>query len=108
VHAHFPANPPPPARQVTLYISGLFAGPAAPSAELRTGPEPLMRLLARADQLPGVAEGDTQRLFALFGITPEAGRDLPVAAVTRVADMGVIDREWRVRAAPVYVALGRA
>src|SRR4030067_734783 len=107
MQAHFAVKPSPPARQVTLYISGLFAGPAAPSAELRTGPEPLMRLLARADQLPGGAEGDTQRLFALFGITPEAGRDLPVAAVTRVADMGGIDREWWIRADPVYLELGR-
>src|SRR4030066_31854 len=64
MQAPFAVNPSPPARQVTLYISGLFAGPAAPSAELRTGPEPLMRLLARADQLPGGAEGETQRLVA--------------------------------------------
>jgi len=96
-----------PPRQVTLYIPGLFAGPTAPSAELRTGPEPLLRLLARANQLPGGAEGDTQRLFALFGIVPQAGQDLPVAAVTRVADMGVIDREWWIRADPVYLEPGR-
>ena len=86
-------------RQVTLYIPGLFAGPAAPAT--------LLRLLARADQLPGGAEGDMQRLFALFGITPEAGQDLPVAAVTRVADMGVIDRDWWIRADPVYLEPGR-
>jgi hypothetical protein len=60
-------------------------------------------LLARADSLPGGAESDTERLFALFGIAPEAGRDLPVAAVTRVADMGVIDRDWWIRADPVYL-----
>ena len=99
MQAHFAVKPSPSARQVTLYILGLFAGPDAP--------EPLLRLLARADQLPGGAEGDTQRLFALFGITPEAGSDLPVAAVTRVADMGVIDREWWIRADPVYLEPGR-
>jgi hypothetical protein len=64
-------------------------------------------LLARADSLPGGAESDTERLFALFGIAPEAGRDLPVAAVTRVADMGVIDRDWWIRADPVYLEAGR-
>ena len=87
-----------PARQVTLYVPGLFAGPAAPVN--------LLRLLARADPLPGGAEGDTQRLFALFGIVPEPGHDLPIAAVTRVADMGVIDREWWIRADPVYLEPG--
>ena len=87
------------ARQVTLYVPGLFAGPAAPA--------PLLRLLARADQLPGGAEGDTERLFALFGVVPEAGHDLPVAAITRVADMGVVDREWWIRADPVYLEPGR-
>ena len=89
----YPAvNPSTQARQVTLYVPGLFAGPEAPTN--------LLRLLARADQLAGGAEGDTERLFTLFGIAPEAGRDLPVAAVTRVADMGVIDREWWIRADP--------
>jgi len=87
------------ARRVTLFIPGLFSGTAAPEA--------LMRLLARADQLPGGTEGDTERLFALFGIAPQAGQDLPVAAVTRVADMGVIDRDWWIRADPVYLEAGR-
>lgn len=67
----------------------------------------LRRLLARADQSPGGEEGESERLFAFFGITSAAGRDLPVAAVTRVADMGVIDREWWIRADPVYLEAGR-
>jgi hypothetical protein len=99
MHAHPAVNPSTPVRQVTLYVPGLFAGAAAPA--------PVLRLLARADQLPGGAEGDTQRLFALFGIVPQAGQDLPVAAVTRVADMGVIDRDWWIRADPVYLEPGR-
>jgi hypothetical protein len=99
MQAHSAVNPSTLARQVTLYIPGLFAGPDAPAT--------LLRLLARADRLPGGAEGDTARLFALFGIAPEAGHDLPVAAVTRVADMGVIDREWWIRADPVYLEPGR-
>lgn len=92
-------NPSAMARQVTLYVPGLFAGTAAPAT--------LLRLLARADQLPGGTEGDMERLFALFGIAPQAGQDLPVAAVTCVADMGVIDRDWWIRADPVYLEPGR-
>jgi hypothetical protein len=99
MQAHSAVIPSTLDRQVTLYIPGLLAGPSAP--------EPLLRLLARADQLPGGAEGDTERLFSLFGVAPEAGCDLPVAAVTRVADMGVIDRDWWIRADPVYLELGR-
>ena len=99
MQAHSTVNRSTLARQVTLYIPGLFAGPAAPAT--------LLRLLARADQIAGGAEGDMERLFALFGIVPEAGHDLPVAAVTRVADMGVIDREWWIRADPVYLEPGR-
>jgi len=64
-------------------------------------------LLTRADHLPGGADGATQRLFALFNIAAEPGHDLPVAAVTRVADMGVVDREWWVRADPVHLAPSR-
>lgn len=86
-------------KQLTLFIPGLFNGPNASV--------PLLSLLTRSDRLAGGAEGDTERLFALFGITAEAGQDLPVAAVTRVADMGVIDRDWWIRADPVYLEAGR-
>ena len=96
---HPAIDSPPTGKQVTLYIPGLFAKVSAPQA--------LRRLLARADQLPGGDEGATERLFALFDILPEAGHDLPVAAVTRVADMGVIDRDWWIRADPVYLEPGR-
>ena len=99
MHNHPAIDPPPTGKQVTLYIPGLFAGVSAPQA--------LHHLLARADRLPGGVEGATERLFALFGILPEAGHDLPVAAVTRVADMGVVDREWWVRADPVHLAPSR-
>lgn len=93
------SKPSPPDKQVTLYIPGLFMRPAAPLA--------LRRLLARADRLPGGVDGATERLFALFSIAPDARHDLPIAAVTRVADMGVIDREWWIRADPVYLEPGR-
>ena len=86
-------------KQLTLFIPGLFTSPTAPAS--------LQRLLTRADHLPGGADGATERLFALFGIVAETGCDLPVAAVTRVADMGVVDREWWVRADPVHLAPSR-
>lgn len=99
MHVQSPIKSSTMAKQVTIYIPGLFAGVNAPEA--------LTRWLARADQSPGGEEGETKRLFAFFGITPAAGQDLPVAAVTRVADMGVIDREWWIRADPVYLEAGR-
>lgn len=92
-------KPSPLDNQVTLYIPGLFAPPAAPLA--------LRRMLARADRLPGGGEGATERLFALFSIAPDKNLDLPIAAITRVADMGVIDRDWWIRADPVHLEPGR-
>jgi hypothetical protein len=99
MQAHSAVIPSTLARQVTLYIPGLFAGPAAP--------EPLLRLLARADQLPGGARGDTQAAVRAVRHRSGSGQRPPVAAVTRVADMGVIDRDWWIRADPVYLDLGR-
>lgn len=89
----------PPDRQVTLYVPGLFTGPAGPLA--------LRRLLARSDRLPGGSDGATERLFALFSIAPSTSQDLAIAAITRVADMGVIDHEWWIRADPVNLQPGR-
>jgi len=77
---------------------GLFAGPTAPG---EAG-----AFAGARGPTTGWGRGDMERLFALFGIAPEAGQDLPVAAVTRVADMGVIDREWWIRADPVYLEAG--
>ena len=58
--------------------------------------------LARADRLPSVDYSSFEAVvFALFGIPEEQDRDLPVAAVTRVLDMGVIDQGWWFRADPV-------
>lgn len=87
-------------RQVTLVAPGLFK-PA--SAEGVTHATLLMRLLARADHEPQPVTGFEARLFDLFGVIPEVGRDLPVAAVTRLADMGVVDNDWWIRADPVHL-----
>lgn len=65
----------------------------------------LRALLARADcsRLAGATSLEAT-LFALFNITPEAGSDLPVAAVTRVLDLAVIDKGWWLRADPVHLS----
>ncbi|MBI3547067.1 MAG: hypothetical protein HY081_10855 [Gammaproteobacteria bacterium] len=68
----------------------------------------LEAVLARAES--GAAESSTDyetRLFALFGLKQEKDADLPVAAVTRSLDMGVIDNDWWLRADPVHLSLDR-
>jgi hypothetical protein len=47
------------------------------------------------------------QLFALFGVESAAGADLPVAAVTRALDLGVIDKGWWLRADPVHLRPAR-
>jgi hypothetical protein len=95
-----------PAPHVTLQLPGLFRD--LPSQEddvfLKTGT--LKVLLARADRADGGLPGFESRLFGLFGITPSVDGDVPVAPVTRLADMGIIDGEWWARADPVYLEAG--
>jgi hypothetical protein len=42
-------------------------------------------------------------VFSLFEIDAPANADLPIAAVTRVLDMGVIDKGWWLRADPIHL-----
>lgn len=82
--------------RVSLVMSTLF-GPqdaSEPLSELRT-------LLARSVRQDGLPPGFEALLFRLFGIDAPLGTDLPVAAVTRLADMGEADRAWWLRADPV-------
>jgi len=81
-------------RAVTLFVPGL--------QESGIRSKPVRKLLARSDLLPA-PPGWTARHFSLFGIDRVAGADYPVAAVTRLADMGVVDRDWWIRADPVYL-----
>jgi hypothetical protein len=96
-----------PQRHITLLVPGLFGNPSVRVEDEPPATPPhtpaLLRLLARADREPLAADGYEARLFAQFGIAPEPGQDLPVAAVARVADMGVVDREWWLRADPVHL-----
>jgi hypothetical protein len=86
-------------RQLVVVVPGLLTAPgnAAP-ARLPA----LERLLARSDRPTSGAAGFHATLFDLFGVAPASG-DLPVAAVTRVHDMGIVDQDWWLRADPVHL-----
>ena len=70
-----------------------LAAPGAPA---------LRWLLARAQARPAPATVDAT-LFQLFNASIPADADLPVAAVTRLADGGDPDDEWWLRADPVHL-----
>lgn len=96
-------------RHLSLLLPGLFGiTPAPPQNIARHPPWPALEtLLARADKseldgrAPASAGTVEARVFALFGLAAEDGADLPVAAVTRVADGGDADTAWWLRADPV-------
>lgn len=93
----------PAVPQVTLLLSGLSNITAEADRHLPA----LASMLARADRQAAPPAGFEARLFQLFGVAVATGEDLPIAAVTRLADMGVVDREWWIRADPVYLEPGR-
>lgn len=100
------------ARHVTLFSPGLFDRVLHPAVDDRsvatTVPAALSALLARADRHANPLRGFEARLFQQFGIPPIPEQDLPVAAVTRVADMGIVDNDWWIRADPVHLEPQRA
>lgn len=65
---------------------------------------PMLRAwLARAEPMePAPPRGLESVIFALFDVDTADG-DLPVAAVTRALDVGVIDKSWWLRADPVHL-----
>lgn len=63
----------------------------------------LERLLARAMATRLAVVGAEATLFDLFGLTVNADRDLPVAAVTRLADGGDASTGWWLRTDPVHL-----
>jgi hypothetical protein len=90
-------------RSLCLVLPGLVAV-AAVESEANGPPAALERLLGRADPIGETrADGTEACLFALFGAEVDHTRDLPVAAVTRVHDMGVVDNSWWMRADPVHL-----
>ena len=93
-------------QRLTLFVPGLSGEPLPSLKKDRLHaypdlPSTLALLLARADTQQNPVAGAESRLFGLFGIQEPEGQDLPIAAVTRLADMGIVDREWWIRADPV-------
>lgn len=100
-------NPDKPATrtQLTLFLPGIL-DVSGSSDESAGSCRALETLLARAErQTLAVPAGYDEALFAQFGLQKEENADLPVAAVTRMVDMGVIDGDWWLRADPVHLAL---
>jgi hypothetical protein len=92
--------------QLTLYLPGLLI--ASGNGHTALGRcRALETLLARAEQnsQTGGTAGYEHGLFRLFGLEQEENTDLPVAAVSRMHDMGVIDNDWWLRADPVHLSL---
>jgi len=94
-------------QSLTLYLPGIL-GPATSTGADAVPCRILETLLARAERTehayPLTPEDD---LFILFDVHREGGADLPVAAVTRMLDMGIIDNDWWLRADPVHLGLDR-
>ncbi len=94
------------ATRLKLLIPGLLGTESEvmrTNAALRSSLPSLETVLARSDRL-GNARTDFETLvFELFNINVDASKDLPVAAVTRVLDMGVVDNGWWLRADPVHL-----
>ncbi len=94
-------------RHLTLYVPGLLSLQEGD----HTQDEPwraLETLLSRAEVIDrGFPRGYEDGLFALFDLVRQENADLPVAAVTRMFDMGVIDNDWWLRADPVHLSLDR-
>lgn len=101
-------SPESPAKQhLTFYLPGLFSlqeNGCAQGGSWRA----LETLLSRAERTDRrFPQGHEEGLFALFDLVRQESADLPVAAVTRMFDMGVIDNDWWLRADPVHLSLDR-
>lgn len=111
-----------PQRRLTLFVPGLFADATVASAidlqaDITATTPTLTRLLARADREVIPVTGSELRLFGLFGVEVAQGQDLPVAAVSQLADNvhsaingvenGAEERAWWIRADPVNLMATR-
>lgn len=89
-------------RRLTLLVPGLFGPDTEPGGAARRWMA-LETLLARSDRSTSPAASFEAQLFGLFGVTRPADGDWPVAAVTRIVDAGVVDKDWWMRADPVHL-----
>jgi hypothetical protein len=86
--------------RLQLLVPGLLSEPASDAGD---APKlaALETLFARAQATALPRRGFEALLFSLLGAEiPDEG-DLPVAAVTRVLDLGIVDNGWWLRADPV-------
>ena len=92
--------------QLTLYLPGILSARGNDYKAMGMY-RALETLLTRAEQKPqaGGPTGPEHDLFRLFGLEQEENTDLPVAAVSRMHDMGVIDNDWWLCADPVHLSL---
>jgi len=68
----------------------------------------LGQLIARSKSTDGTLPASIDALlFNVFGLEPTPEADIPVAAVTRLLDLGVVDKGWWLRADPVHLVPGR-
>lgn len=95
------------APKLTLLVPGLFGTTRLVEAAADRGSKARLAALetfvTRADRCPTAVQGAEARTFGLFGVELQEASDAPVAAVTRVLDLGVIDNGWWVRADPVHL-----
>ena len=95
-------------RTLNLLIPGLFD--VLPALHV-PAPQPpaLLMMLARARQLPAVADDSDELLLQLFGITPAQDADAPVASLSRLGETDAVatDGYW-LRADPVHLRADQA
>lgn len=96
------AAPPDPRPRLSLFVPSLFWPGAFPD-DVPVAAPAVETWLARAESQQNGVRGAEAGLFALFGAEAPADGDLPVAAVTRALDLGVIDNGWWLRADPVHL-----
>lgn len=90
------------AKTLHLLIPGLLTASSGDRAAFRPTAPALEWLLAHADSSPAPANLD-QVLFEQFGLPIPTAADLPVAAITRLADGGASSYDWWLRADPVHL-----
>lgn len=83
-------------QSITLVVPGLFSTPSDGTPALETA-------LARGQRLAALPAGLEPRLFRLFDMPLPAGKDVPAAALARLAETGRADEEWWLQADPVYL-----
>lgn len=91
-------------RNLTFVVPGLFGPPGLRAADFSMlNCSTLELLLSRAARDSVPAKGLEATLFHLFEVARDPACDLPIAAVTRMADTGVVSDAFWMRADPVHL-----